>query len=224
MIIRLNRLMQPPMQPPLPLDFIPQGGAEHTMPLECQSQAWGVLNAPWPHNACLVVGDSGSGKSHMAAAWAQLRLAPVVHAPVTAEPAVAWGSAGALVVDTLSSDASAGDWLFHLLTHAANTGKKLLLVANSPPDGWPVKADVASRLAALPVAAITAPTDADLHQVFLKLASDEGLTPSPQACAFALARWPRTFKALNEGMRAASRLALAQRTGLTVGVLKQVGD
>ena len=66
--------------------------------------------------------------------------------------------------------------LFHLLNLAREDEAFVLLTARTSPAGWPLSIrDLASRLQALPVVTLTAPDDALLRAVLVKLFADRQL-------------------------------------------------
>ena len=90
----------------------------------------------WPDRMVVLVGPEGSGKSHLAAIWAQA-------AGARSSPRARWTEAelpaalatGALVVEDLAAGAFDERALFHLLNLAREEGAFVLLTARTAPAG-----------------------------------------------------------------------------------------
>ena len=110
----------------------------------------------WPDRVLALVGPPGSGKSHLAAIWAERAGARLMSARALEEPSLGGALAtGALVLEDVRAGAFEEAALFHLLNLAREERAFLLLTSRTSPVGWPVRVpDLASRLRALPVAAL----------------------------------------------------------------------
>jgi chromosomal replication initiation ATPase DnaA len=145
----------------------------------------------------VLAGPEGSGKSHLAAVWAQAAGARRVAARSLEESKVPAALAtGAVVVE----DAAPGGFderaLFHLLNLAREDAAYVLLTARTPPAGWPVAVrDLASRLKALPVVALAPPDEALLRAVLVKLFADRQLAVDESLIGYLETRIERSFAA-----------------------------
>ena len=123
----------------------------------------------WPHRAVMLTGPEGSGKSHLAAVWAQAAGARLVAAQMLEEAAVPAALAtGALVVEDIAAGAFDERALFHLLNLAREEEAYVLLTARTAALTCAIR-DLGSRLKALPVVAMAPPEDALLRAVLVKL-------------------------------------------------------
>src|SRR5205085_1246694 len=107
----------------------------------------------------------GCGKSHLAGIWRDRTVGVLVAAEalVSAAPD-ALAAAGAVAID--DAERAPEQALLHLYNCCQEAGTFLLLVARQTPAGWPIALpDLASRLRALPAAAIDPPDDALLAAV-----------------------------------------------------------
>src|SRR5215211_5439286 len=88
----------------------------------------------WPNRAMLLAGEQGSGKSHLAAIWAEQSGARSTSAhtltPANVPAALA---TGALVVEDLKPSGFDERALFHLMNLAREDGAFLLITARVPP-------------------------------------------------------------------------------------------
>jgi chromosomal replication initiation ATPase DnaA len=170
----------------------------------------------WPVGAAILVGPTGSGKTHLANVW-QLRTAATSYpAPVLSRegvPAVA--SAGAVIIEdiqTLVDEAA----LFHLLNLVREQRLQVLLTTDTAPGdlcvGLP---DLRSRLKALPMASIEAPDDALLRAVLVKLFADRQLSVEPHVIDYVLVRMERSMSAAERFVTEADRQALVRQRRVT---------
>jgi len=134
-------------------------------------EAWPL----WPHRSVMLTGPEGSGKSHLAAIWAQAAGARLIAARALEPASVPRALAtGALVVEDIAAGSFDERALFHLVNLAGEEAAFLLLTARQAPAALAVR-DLASRLKALPVVALAPPDDALLRAVLVKLFADRQL-------------------------------------------------
>ena len=171
----------------------------------------------WPARAVVLVGPAGSGKSHLASIWAARANARFLLAPALKQaklPAVL--VSGALVVEDLAPGAFDERALFHLLNLVREEDGYLLLTARSAPATWGVALpDLVSRLRALPVVTVSAPDDALLRAVMVKLFADRQLSVDESLIAYLATRIERSFAAAREAVAQLDREALRQKRGVT---------
>ncbi|MBW8815878.1 MAG: chromosomal replication initiator DnaA [Caulobacterales bacterium] len=144
----------------------------------------------WPGGCLALIGPEGSGKSHLAQAWARRAGAQTLAA---AEPDIA-AAAGRPV---LLEDADRGvpsESLFHLINLAARDGGGLLLTARLRPAAWPSDLpDLRSRLNALTVAEIEPPDDQVLEGVLRRFFRERNIRPPEAVYPYLLARMGRSI-------------------------------
>ncbi len=171
----------------------------------------------WPARTLLLVGPEGAGKSHLAAIWAALSGARLVAA--RALEAVNLPGAlttGALVVEDLRSGAVDERALFHLLNLVREEEASLLITAREMPNAMRFGlADLASRLAALPVVQIATPDDALLRAVIVKLFADRQLAVEESLPGYLAARIERSFAGARAAVERLDAEALRQKRPVT---------
>lgn len=169
----------------------------------------------WPHRSVILVGPEGSGKSHLAAIWAQLAGARQVAARVLEESAVpATLATGAVVVEDVAVGAFDERALFHLLNLAAEESAFVLLTGRTAPAGVAIR-DLASRLRALPVVTMATPDDALLRAVLVKLFADRQLAVDESLISYLAVRIDRSFAAARRMVHGLDDEAMRQKRPLT---------
>ncbi len=165
----------------------------------------------WPARAVALVGPEGSGKTHLATAWAAsagARIASGRHLGDIDLPSTL--ATGALVLE----DAAAVEderTLFHLINLAREEDAFVLFTARIAPSLWPVKLpDLVSRLRALPVISLEGPDDTLLRGVLLKVAADRQLTLDESVVRYLLTHIERSFAAARGAVIALDEEALRQ--------------
>jgi chromosomal replication initiation ATPase DnaA len=171
----------------------------------------------WPGRTVLLRGPEGSGKSHLAAIWARASGARML------SPGSLDGSdvpialaTGALVLENLVEGRFDEAALFHLLNLAREERAFVLITARSAPSTWRVAVpDLASRLRALPVVALTAPDDALLRAIIVKLFADRQLAVDDSLVTYLVTRIERSFAAARAAVDALDREALRLKRPVT---------
>ncbi len=171
----------------------------------------------WAGRMLMLVGPSGSGKSHLGAIWARAAAARGVAAEALASaPLIELASAKALLIEDADRVGASEAALFHLLNLTREGGVFLLLTARGQPDGWGLTtADLVSRLRLAPIVALGAP-DLDLTRaVLFKLFSDRQLAVDPSVVAYIALRIERSLDAARAIVAALDREALARGKRVT---------
>ena len=149
----------------------------------------------WPHHIVALIGPDGSGKSHLAAIWAQASGARVLAARLLAQGDLPGALAtGALVLEDLAFAGLDERALFHLLNLAREESAYVLITSRSPLTSFPVAIrDLASRLRAVPSVTLAAPDDVLLRSLIVKLGADRQLTLDDALVNFLVNRIERSF-------------------------------
>ena len=175
---------------------------------------WLDLWPDWPGGGLLLHGPEASGKSHLAAIWANRAAAARVKAySVTLEQAL--GLCRAVAVDDIQG-VSDPRILFHLINTASARGLSVLLTTREPAARWSTGlADLDSRLRALPSASLQAPDDALLGGLAGKLFADRQIPVPDNVIAFMLTRLERSCAAIAAAVEQLDRASLAQQRKVT---------
>ena len=167
----------------------------------------------WPARTMLLVGPEGSGKSHLAAIWAEQAGArsTTAHA-LNAATVPAALATGALVVEDLKPADFDERALFHLLNLAGEEQAYVLITARTPPSAIEVELrDLRSRLRALPVVSLAEPDDLLFRALIVKFCADRQLAVDESVVGYLATRIERSYAAAREAV------ALLDREGLRLG-------
>jgi chromosomal replication initiation ATPase DnaA len=154
----------------------------------------------WPGGALALAGPQGSGKTHLALAWALEVGARQVSARATSEDAaeIFREAGGRLFVD--NADCAPDEaMLWRVLDLARAQRGAVLLVATRPPSDWAAALpDLRSRLASLPVAKLGEPDEALMDVVLRRICREQFIQLSDDAAKYLVRRLPRTFAAARQ--------------------------
>jgi chromosomal replication initiation ATPase DnaA len=172
----------------------------------------------WPGGCVVLVGPVGSGKSLLAAAWAQRSGARVVE-PVSMETE---DQSGSPLLFEDADQALADETLFHLINVAA-AGGSLLLTARTRPKAWSASLpDLRSRLNALVVAQIEEPDDQMLEGVLRKFFGERSIRPSDDVYPYLIRRIERSIPAAKDVVSRLDDLAATGQREITRALARQI--
>jgi chromosomal replication initiation ATPase DnaA len=151
----------------------------------------------WPSRIMLLVGPEGSGKSHLAAIWAEQAGARSISAHALTAAAVPGALAtGALVVEDLKSSDFDERALFHLMNLATEEDAFVLITAREPLAAFKIELrDLRSRLRAVPVVLLLPPDDALFRALIVKFCADRQLTVDETVVSYLATRIERSYAA-----------------------------
>ena len=182
----------------------------------------------WPARAMWLSGPAGSGKSHLAAIWAEASGARITAAhalnPANVPGALA---TGALVVEDLRTNDFDERALFHLLNLAREDAAFVLITARELPTTFEIELkDLRSRLRALPVVSVLPPDDQLFRALIVKLCADRQLTVDEAVVSYLANRIERSYAAARDTValldREALRLGRPITRALAAEILRQV--
>ena len=156
----------------------------------------------WPNRIMLLVGPEGSGKSHLAAIWAEQAGARSTTAHALTAAAVPGALAtGALVVEDLRSSDFDERALFHLMNLAREDGAFVLVTAREPPSAFQIELrDLRSRLRAIPAVSLLPPDDQLFRALIVKFCADRQLAVDETVVSYLAARIERSYAAARQAV------------------------
>jgi chromosomal replication initiation ATPase DnaA len=154
----------------------------------------------WPNRIMLLIGPEGSGKSHLAAIWAEEAGARSTTAHVLSPAAVPGALAtGALVVEDLKASGFDERALFHLMNLAREDGACVLITARAPPSAFQVELrDLRSRLRAVPTVSLLPPDDQLFRALIVKFCADRQLPVDEAVVSYLATRIERSYAAARQ--------------------------
>jgi len=172
----------------------------------------------WPAPAVALHGPPASGKSHLAAVWADKAGARIIDAASLGADL----PQGALVVENVASGVPEAP-LFAVLER----GAPLLLTSQLRPAEWPQAfrlslPDLASRLRALLAFALWAPDDALLMGLAVKLFADRQLQVPESVVAHMIRSLDRSPEAIRDFVAQADTVALAEKRPINLNLIKEL--
>ena len=171
----------------------------------------------WPNRIMLLAGSEGSGKSHLAAIWAEQAGARSTAAHTLAATAVPAALAtGALVVEDLNPAGFDERALFHLMNLAREDQAFVLITARVPPAAFPIELrDLRSRLRAVPVVTLLPPDDRLIRALIVKFCADRQLNVDEGVVSYLASRIERSFAAARQAVELLDGEALRLRRPVT---------
>jgi len=216
--------MTSPSQLILPLQSAPALGRNDFIVAPGNAEAVAFIDAypNWPAPSAALHGPSGSGKSHLVAAWAQASGATIVRAPDLDSRFVEKLVPGSAVAVEDVDSTTSGDHesaLFALF----NRNEALLLTGREPPSTWPaVLPDLKSRFGALLAFSLWRPDDALLAALTRKLFTDRQLAVTDTVVMRILRSVERSPAAIRAFVASADARALAEKRPITAALVGEM--
>lgn len=205
----------------LPLEFPHEVslGAEDFYISPSNEPAYDMIEAwpNWPKRTLLLIGPTGSGKTHLATIWGHAAAAPSFSVgELTREAVPRFAEHQALVIEDLPGASLDDTALFHLLNLVGELKRNLLLTAAEFPSQWGVRLpDLASRLSAVPVVELGLPDEVLLRAVLVKLFADRQLAVEEAVISYLLPRMERSIAAARRLVDIIDRRAMAEGSRIT---------
>lgn len=169
-------MREPPRQLPLDLPVEPRFELEDFLLSTSNEEAYAALDRwpDWNDPIAILNGTPGSGKSHLAAIWADKSHAWTIKRSELIEARVPeLVSNGALVLEDCDRTQGNEAALFHLLNAARERRCFILLTASAEPGNWQITTpDLLSRLRLAPIIPLHDPDDALLGAILVKMFVD----------------------------------------------------
>jgi len=156
----------------------------------------------WPNRIMWLAGPEGSGKSHLAAIWAEISGARSTAANTLTATGVPGALAtGALVVEDLKAGEFDERALFHLMNLAREDGAYVLFTGRDVPAALEIELrDLRSRLRAVPVVALLPPDDQLFRGLIVKFCADRQLAVDESVVGYLATRLERSSAAARQAV------------------------
>lgn len=176
----------------------------------------------WKEPVTLLVGEAGSGKTHLAAIWQKDSGALAVEASRLQEvlPQLLESTTPFVVED--AGEGVDEEALFHLINHAKRHSA-LLITSSTLPEAWQINLpDLASRLGAAMLVRLATPDDELLQAIGMKMFSDRQLRLSAEVFHYLLRHSERSVSALRGWVERIDRAAMAEQREVTIPFIKSI--
>jgi chromosomal replication initiation ATPase DnaA len=198
-------------------DFVVSGSNE--------AAYWVIQSFPaWPARVLLITGPTGSGKSHLAAIWAQRAQARILSASVLIAadlPSLVAG--GAMVIEDAERVGAAETALFHLLNLAREEAAYALITARGWPANWGLRTpDLLSRLRQAPAVELGPPDEALVRAVLVKLFQDRQLKVDTSVVDYVALHIDRSLDAARGVVAAIDHEAMVRSRRITRAMAAEV--
>ena len=155
----------------------------------------------WPNRVMFLLGPEGSGKSHLAAIWAEQSGARSTSAhTLTATEVPGALATGALVIEDLKASDINERALFHLLNLAREEGAFVLMTARALPTEVELR-DLRSRLRAVPAVELLPPDDQLFRALIVKFCADRQLAVDETVVSYLTTRLERSYAAPRQAVQ-----------------------
>jgi chromosomal replication initiation ATPase DnaA len=187
--------------PPLPIKPAPTYAVQDFFVSKCNEDAYNLVMqslSEWPNNRLLLIGEGGSGKSHLAAIWQQTNngvkwiYSPQIFSSGVLQTEMLFGDArknvGSFVqyqiLDDIDLDSSDEYelWLCGVINHAMHNGIRLLMTASEVPKFR--LQDLSSRINGTFKVNISQPDDGIISVIVRKYFYDKQLNITEEAILY----------------------------------------
>ena len=178
----------------------------------------------WPSNAAILLGEEGSGKTHLVEVWRRRNNAALVSADeLEALEVPGLLQSGALAIENIHNRKLNERALFHALNFAKQESKFLLLTSCLSPSLLPLAIpDLLSRLKSLPLIQILPPDDYLLRGVLVKLFMDRQISVEEGLINYILMRMPRSLGTARKLVADIDMLAMVEKAEITKPLVSRV--
>lgn len=177
----------------------------------------------WLGGALTLVGPEGSGKTHLAAAWAEANGGLFLEDVATR--LVPLSELGSQPVAVDDADQVDDETMFHLINLAVAEGFGLLLTSRAWPRAWTCTLpDLRSRLNALRVVQLQEPDDLVLRGVLDRFFRQRLISPPDDVLDYLVKRIERSAPKARDVVARIDEAASAEGRGVTVALARKVID
>ena len=182
----------------------------------------------WTNNTTLIIGEEGSGKSHLASIWQISSKATVIDQldDNTIETLISTPLTSPIIIDLHDiEDHNKGqaDALFHLYNHVKNQQGHLLILCRHHPKSWPhISLDLRSRMMAATILTIKSPNDDTIAAILVKQLSDRQIQVSPDVIHYLIPRIERRYSYIKQLVQQIDTITLEQKRKLTIPLIRDI--
>jgi chromosomal replication initiation ATPase DnaA len=169
----------------------------------------------WPEGRLIIIGEEGSGKTHLANIWQQLKNAVFINE----SSELSYNKGQNLICENIQNIQNE-EFLFHLINFCKAQEAKLLLTA-AKLDQYALP-DLQSRINATSKILIRPPDDNLLRVILMKWFVDKQLLVAEEVIEFIIARVERSYSYIKGFMLNLDQLSLEEKRSITIPLVKKV--
>jgi chromosomal replication initiation ATPase DnaA len=178
----------------------------------------------WNGNGIIICGESGTGKTHLAALWACTAGAVyVLKESLNGDPRDLYDAECNFVIDNFDdfADRKNHAWIFNFINIAKEKNRFFLILCRSRSFLRNIELeDLKSRLFALPCVDILPPKDDLLLKISKKIAGDLGITVADDVLGCLLNFVDRRVTSVADTLKTLDKLSLRQKKPLTLSFVR----
>ena len=188
----------------------------------------------WPEKRLILLGESGSGKSHLVDFWARESNGRTVSIfDIYDDNMIDFSQNKALIIEDIDELKAyktvkkeiIEEKLFHLINATAHASCYLMITSSSPVLSWKIKLpDLLSRLMSMTIAELLPPDDQLLMAILLKQFDDRQIIVTPEFIVFVSKRINRTYESISNFVDAIDQLTLKHKRDITIPIAREILD
>lgn len=179
----------------------------------------------WNVHSLIIYGETGVGKTHLAALWAQSANAIyVLPKSVNHEPRELFENDCNFVIDNFDDFSTLvnSNWMFHFMNILKEKQRFLLITSRVAPIKWKIDLpDLRSRLLLIPAQQIAPPSDALLFDITKKLSRDLGIVLDDRSIQYMLNNITRDVNTVKKVLRILNKLSLEKKQSLNLAFMRR---
>lgn len=201
-------------------------GREDYLVSDSNSKALELIDSwpEWPSNVVVLVGPTGSGKTHLVEIWkanSNAKLVPVNELGTIELTSIAGDTP--IAIDGAGDEELDQVGLFHLINTIVAVDAQMLITSRRLPVTWGITLpDLSSRLRLATLIEVEEPDDNLLRQVLFKLFVDRQLDVEMAVIDYLVLRVERSLRAAVEVVHAIDQFTLREKRRITRPVAARV--
>ncbi|MEH0831501.1 P-loop NTPase family protein [Anaplasma bovis] len=194
-------------------DYILLEDNKHTYNLLMNNDTW---------NCFLLYGKPGSGKTHLAHIWQELKRAVFITYDVISSSINAIYRSNAVIIEDIDSPIDES-WVFHCYNYAKEIGRPLLMTSSTPPNHIDYKLkDLKSRIVSTMSASLADPTEELLRIALVKLFTNLQMHTDAKTINYILNNTERSFKKISDIVNLIYTELPGSASGVTIPFVRSI--
>ena len=206
-------------QEALPLTWPQRYGRDDFIVSDCNKKAFDAVLSPdeWTIPVSLIIGEQGSGKTHLATIFQERHKALFLKTAADVEQTLSSNELFIVVdnADNIGNDEA----LFHLFNSILTRRARLLMTMSRDPQEWVKLPDLLSRLKASHYITLQHPDEEMIKRAYQKLFTDRALFVDDKVLDYLAVRTERSFAGVLKNVDQLDQLALKNKKRITIPLI-----